>query len=64
MLAPMHPSPYCTSMPQPDKELAILLLIVWILGPLFGAGISLAVLWWLIKSAVYHGVVRAIRDTR
>ena len=51
-------------MPQPDKELAVLLLIVWILGPLFGAGISLAVLWWLIKSAVYHGVVRAIRDTR
>lgn len=49
--------------PQPDRELAVLLLILWIFGPLLAAGISLFVLWFLIKSAVYHGVSRAIRET-
>lgn len=59
-----HPSPYRTTMqPQPDRELAVLLLILWIFGPLLAAGISLFVLWFLIKSAVYHGVSRAIRET-
>lgn len=40
----------------------ILFWILWIFGPLFLSMISLFVLWFLIKSAVYHGVSRAMLE--